>query len=65
MRKTYIILIAFGVVLLGTLLTGIAYSSGKPPLGEIILVAGVAMVSVGSITIVIVLLVGLIKMIFN
>lgn len=58
-------LIAFGAVLLGTILSGIAYSSVKPPLGEIMLVSGVALIVGGSVTIALVLLVALIKMIFN
>jgi len=65
MRKTYIVLIAFGIALVGAILSGIAYSSVKPPLGEIMFVAGVAMMVGGSVIIGVVLLVALIKMIFS
>ena len=65
MRKTYIILIAFGVAFLGIILSGFAYASVKPPLGETMFIGGVAMMVVGSVTIAVVLLVALIKMIFS
>lgn len=66
MRKTYIVLIAIGAVLIGGIMFGIAFTVSIPsPFNRILLFLSVAMMWIGLATVVLVPLIALIKRIFK
>lgn len=61
MRKTYQILIAMAGILIGFIVSGIAFTTVQPPLGEIMLITGSLMTFGGAAMVILVLLKAIIE----